>query len=106
MEVDKFSDLHLFEPLGIEDYLWTRYPDGSLETDGGLKLCSRDILKVGLLMLKNGNWQGKRIISEDWISESTISRRQLSVNRGYGYIGYPGRIGILPEITVLELQRS
>jgi CubicO group peptidase (beta-lactamase class C family) len=85
MEVDKFSDLHLFEPLGIKEYQWTRYPDGSLETDGGLKLCPRDLLKIGLLMLRNGIWQGKQIISEDWISESTISRRKLSVNRGYGY---------------------
>jgi len=25
------------------------------------------------------------------------------VNRGYGFIGYPGRVGILPEITVIEL---
>ncbi len=29
--------------------------------------------------------------------------QKLYVNRGYGFIGYPGRVGILPEITVLEL---
>ena len=85
MEVDKFTESHLFHPLGIMEYKWTRYPDGSLETDGGLKLCSRDLLKVGILMLNNGNWQGKRIISENWISESTKSRISLSLLRGYGY---------------------
>ena len=30
--------------------------------------------------------------------------QKLYVNRGYGFIGYPGRVGILPEITVLELK--
>jgi hypothetical protein len=28
---------------------------------------------------------------------------KLNVNRGFGFIGYPGRVGVLPEITVIEL---
>jgi CubicO group peptidase (beta-lactamase class C family) len=85
MEVDKYTELHLFNPLGITEHKWTRYPDGSLETDGGLKLCSRDLLKIGILMLNNGVWQGERLISEKWISESIKSRINLSMQRGYGY---------------------
>jgi len=30
----------------------------------------------------------------------------LYVNRGFGFIGYPGRIGILPEITIIELKQA
>ena len=78
VEVDKYTELNLFKPLGISEYEWTRYPDGSLETDGGLKLRSRDLLKIGILMLNNGNWNGKQIISEDWIYESTKSSIDLS----------------------------
>ncbi|MBE0638932.1 MAG: serine hydrolase [Bacteroidales bacterium] len=85
MKVDKYTELHLFNPLGITEYQWSRYPDGTLETDGGLKLCSRDLLKVGILMLNNGNWHGNQIISEDWVSESTKPRINLSLKRGYGY---------------------
>jgi CubicO group peptidase (beta-lactamase class C family) len=85
MEVDKYTELHLFNPLGITEYHWSRYPDGSLETDGGLKLCSRDLLKVGILMLNNGKWYGNQIISENWVSESIKSRINLSLKRGYGY---------------------
>lgn len=33
-------------------------------------------------------------------------KQRLYVNRGFGYIGFPGRVGILPEITLLELQRT
>jgi predicted MPP superfamily phosphohydrolase len=29
--------------------------------------------------------------------------QHLYVNRGFGFIGYPGRVGILPEITLIEL---
>ena len=85
MEVGKYSELHLFNPLGITEYQWSRYPDGSLETDGGLKLCSRDLLKVGILMLFNGKWYDNQIISENWVSESTKSRINLSLKRRYGY---------------------
>jgi predicted MPP superfamily phosphohydrolase len=30
----------------------------------------------------------------------------MYINRGYGFLGYPGRVGILPEITVIELVKS
>jgi len=30
----------------------------------------------------------------------------LYVNRGLGYLGYPGRVGILPEITLLTLEAA
>jgi len=33
------------------------------------------------------------------------AQQYLYVNRGFGYLGFPGRIGIFPEITVIELQK-
>ena len=30
----------------------------------------------------------------------------INVNRGFGYLGYPGRVGIWPEITVIELKKG
>jgi predicted MPP superfamily phosphohydrolase len=39
----------------------------------------------------------------EWAGLYADNSQYLYVNRGFGYIGYPGRIGILPEITVLEL---
>jgi len=32
--------------------------------------------------------------------------RYLYVNRGFGYHAYPGRVGIMPEITVLTLKKG
>lgn len=43
---------------------------------------------------------------KQWAGLYTHGKQNLYVNRGYGYIGYPGRVGILPEITVIELKKA
>jgi hypothetical protein len=43
---------------------------------------------------------------KQWAGLYTEGNQHLYVNRGYGYIGYPGRVGILPEITVIELKKA
>jgi CubicO group peptidase (beta-lactamase class C family) len=85
MDVDRFAQETLFSPLGIDGFLWTRYPDGSIETDGGLALRSRDLAKIGQLFLKNGRWEERQVIPVTWIQESTKRRISLSASRGFGY---------------------
>lgn len=48
-------------------------------------------------------WSPVQYIYKEWAGLYEQSNQKLYVNRGYGFIGYPGRVGILPEITVLEL---
>lgn len=43
---------------------------------------------------------------KQWAGLYQEGTQYLYVNRGYGYIGYPGRIGILPEITMMELEKA
>ena len=88
MEVPAFAEKRLFGPLGIRDYVWTSYPDGSLETDGGLALRSRDLAKIGQLFIDDGVWKGQRVVSEKWVKESTRERLKfgkLLSKWGYGY---------------------
>jgi CubicO group peptidase (beta-lactamase class C family) len=88
MEVTAFAENNLFGPLGIKDYIWTRYTDGSLETDGGLALRSRDLAKFGQLFIDDGVWKGRRVVSAKWIKESTRERLKfgkLFSKWGYGY---------------------
>ncbi len=40
---------------------------------------------------------------KQWAGLYEDGKQKLYVNRGFGFIGYPGRVGILPEITVIEL---
>jgi CubicO group peptidase (beta-lactamase class C family) len=71
MRADKFAEQHLFKPLGISDYSLLRYPNGLIQTGGGLYLRPRDMGKIGYLLLNGGRWQGKPIVSETWLREST-----------------------------------
>lgn len=51
-------------------------------------------------------WSPVQYRYKQWADLYQEGDQSLYVNRGYGFIGYPGRIGILPEITILELKRS
>tara|TARA_B100000809_G_scaffold166632_1_gene163892 strand:+ start:709 stop:1956 length:1248 start_codon:yes stop_codon:yes gene_type:complete len=48
-------------------------------------------------------WSPSQYIYKNWAGLYEQKQQQLYVNRGLGFIGYPGRVGILPEITVIEL---
>jgi hypothetical protein len=48
-------------------------------------------------------WSPVKWMYKQWAGLYEDGNQKLYVNRGYGFIGYPGRVGILPEITVIEL---
>lgn len=48
-------------------------------------------------------WSPVQYVYNQWAGLYKHGNQRLYVNRGYGFIGYPGRVGILPEITVFEL---
>lgn len=51
------------------------------------------------------SWSPVQYRYEHWAGLARENNRQLYVNRGFGFIGFSGRVGIWPEITVLELRR-
>ena len=53
----------------------------------------------------NYRWSPSQYIYPHWADLYKIEKQMLYVNRGYGFLGYPGRVGILPEITVFTLNR-
>lgn len=48
-------------------------------------------------------WSPIQYMYKEWAGLYKKGKQYLYVNRGYGFLGYPGRVGILPEITVIEL---
>ena len=81
----------LFMPLGISDVRWNRVPSGQNEGGCGIHVSSDDIIKLGLLYLHGGVWNGKRLLSEQWVKEATSPISDNSCNgtpdwcAGYGY---------------------
>jgi uncharacterized protein len=48
-------------------------------------------------------WSPVQYVYKQWAGLYEQGAQKLYVNRGFGFIGYPGRVGILPEITLIEL---
>jgi predicted MPP superfamily phosphohydrolase len=55
---------------------------------------------------KSFNWSPVQYVYKEWDGLYQEGKQQLYVNVGYGFLGYPGRVGILPEITIFELKSS
>jgi uncharacterized protein len=51
-------------------------------------------------------WSPVQYAYKQWAGLYQEDNQYLYVNRGFGYIGYPGRIGIPPELTIIELKRA
>jgi len=56
--------------------------------------------------LKEYQWSPVQYIYKEWAGLYQEQKQQLYVNVGYGFLGYPGRVGILPEITIFTLKRA
>ncbi|WP_413306870.1 serine hydrolase [Bacillus sp. 1P10SD] len=81
-----YADSYLFKPLGIKDYIWYSDAKGIVIGGFGLTLKAEDMLKIGQLMLHEGDWNGQRVVSKDWVKESTKPRFHPYNKIGsYGY---------------------
>ena len=58
------------------------------------------------LITEKFQWSPAQYVYKEWAGHYQEGRQQLYVNVGYGFLGYPGRVGILPEITIFELRRG
>ena len=90
---------HVMGPIGATNlWRWHGYENSWIMLDGqnvqvvsggghwggGMHINARDLARFGYLFLRNGEWDGKRIISEEWIQMA----RTPGVNKGYGYMNW------------------
>ncbi len=92
MNTAEYARAHLFRPIGITGDKWYRgFPDQLPHTGGGLFLSTRDLARVGYLVLRGGVWNGVQVVPESWIRESTRpvatpTYRLGGRTAGYGYL--------------------
>src|SRR6266851_3786345 len=86
LRTDRYAQQMLFAPLGIANVEWFYSPMNIPQTGGGLRLTSRDLLKIAQLYLDGGQWQGKRIVSEEWVRSSTRPHARIDDATEYGYL--------------------
>jgi hypothetical protein len=80
-----FGKKFLFGPLGISDVDRPSNPQGTTVGYSEFFMKPRDMAKIGYLYLNNGLWDGKRIISSQWIKESTRKHVDTPGPYSYGY---------------------
>jgi len=89
-KVARESQLSLFErllarPLRLRNYyLFLR--SGDAYGGGGHRVVPRDFAKLAQLMLNDGRWKGKQIVSAEWVRRSTAALRDLTSSQQYGYL--------------------
>ncbi len=93
----------LFKPLGIDQFEWTPGQDGKHSAASGLRLTCRGLARIGLLVLKKGQFHDRQIVPESWLDEATTVR--ISTGEGPDY-GYQWWLGAAPvKATDGEMQR-
>ena len=78
----------LFAPLGITNYFWERSPEGIEKGGWGLHLSAESFAKIGMMMMHGGVYEGKRILSEQWVRESLKTHSKAPEKAGgfnYGF---------------------
>ncbi len=79
-----FIKNELLAPMGISNYAWQDDLSGLPKSAAGSSWRSRDMLKMGLLIMDQGQWQGKDLIPKEFV-EAAISPIDANEHRTYGY---------------------
>lgn len=92
-DIGAYAEASLFAPLGILENYWKRTPLGLADTEGGLYLHPSDLARLGVLWLQGGEWQGRRIVSAEWVAESVVPAIVASPVADYGFQWWLYRYG-------------
>lgn len=99
-EDKEFKILLSHDPSHWDAQVRTEYPDIDLMLAGHTHGMQFGV-EIG-----DFRWSPSKWVYKQWADHYQKGNQHIYVNRGFGFIGYPGRIGILPEITVLELKKG
>lgn len=95
-EAYPFKILMSHDPSHWKGEVLEKYPDVDLMLSGHTHGMQFGVEIPGF------KWSPVQYMYKEWAGLYESEARKLYVNRGFGFIGYPGRVGVLPEITVLE----
>lgn len=85
-KLSDYTKAALFQPLGITQSQWLVNAMGITQGGGGVRIKPKDLLKIGQLVLNQGNWQGQQLIPKAWIHKSlqSYSEAMPDMNASYG----------------------
>jgi CubicO group peptidase (beta-lactamase class C family) len=85
MNTLSFAEKYLFHPLGIQEVSWMKMKDGYYDGSGllSIRLRTCDLIKIGYLLLQEGQYAGRVIVSRKWID--SILRPMAPYNADWGF---------------------
>lgn len=99
--VQPFNILLSHDPTHFEVEVQGKQPQIDLTLSGHTHGMQFGVEIPGYIKWSPASW-----IYPYWAGLYSFGKQHLYVNRGFGFIGYPGRVGILPEITVITLEKE
>ena len=89
-QLEDFAQTYLFDPLGIEGVRWTMTPNGYVVGQGNLYISARALARIGQMILNDGCWDGKQVVSKKWLQQSFEGRYPVYWDNydTYGYQWY------------------
>lgn len=99
MEIDVFAQNHLFDPLGIHNLRWGHTSSKAVIPSGKrLYMTSRDMAKIGQLVLNKGKWNNKQLISPEWMELTTSAKTKIT-GRDYGFLWWNFPFKVNEQVT-------
>ena len=92
--IEEMAEEHFFKPMGIKKHKFRTFGNGLTNPIDNMELRSRDILKLGLLTLNGGVWNGKQLLNKAYIDEATTSHATVNKKESYGYFWWVNQIKV------------
>ena len=90
-DASSLAQEYLFGPLGISVSEWNKGSNGVPEGGNGLFMTTRDMARLGYLLLRDGHWEDEQILPLDWVKEASKYRVEFDRQKGYGYLNWVRR---------------
>jgi len=88
-----FIKNEFLDKIGINNYIWRNDLSGMPSADGGVSMTSRDMLKLGTLVIDEGKWNSEQLLSADYLAKATSAITRPTEDWQpetffYGYLWY------------------
>lgn len=96
---------HIYNPLSFREAAWSRCPQGHAMGATGLYIRADDMAKLGALYMHGGEWQGRQILSREWV-DLTLSRGYELRPKAEGQFGAYGKGGMYGQMMLVVPEKG
>lgn len=114
---ENFINEFLFTPLKIQNFEWRKDKKGHIYGASGLKIAAEELIKIGNLILNQGQWEGRHLLSQEWLTRMALKTslatpacgllwwiyENPTIIAAQGYLGQ--RLYIYPEKQIIAVQQ-